>query len=52
MNENIYGFFDDIVISDFSVIDDGAKKTLVFGEDGEYGKMETYSISRVLFLLS
>ena len=44
MNENLYGMFDKVVRSEFSIIDDGAKRTIELGKDAEYGKMETYSL--------
>ena len=44
MNENLYGLFDHIVASDFSIEDEGFKKTILLDGDAEYGKMETYSI--------
>lgn len=44
MNENLYGMFDKVVQSEFSIIEDGSKKTIELGKDGEYGKMETYSL--------
>ncbi|WP_407375555.1 helix-turn-helix domain-containing protein [Methanobrevibacter sp.] len=44
MNENLYNMFDDILVSDFNIIDKGIKKVVELGKNGEYGKMETYSI--------
>ena len=44
MNENLYGFFDRVVKSEFSISQDGSKKTIMLGNDAEYGKMETYSL--------
>lgn len=44
MNENLYGMFDKVLESEFSIIDCGSKKTIVLGKDAEYGKMETYSL--------
>ena len=44
MNENLYGFFDRVVKSDFSISQNGSKKTIMLGNDAEYGKMETYSL--------
>lgn len=41
MNENIYALFDDVFLSDFSIDDEGVKKTL---DLGQYGKLETYSL--------
>lgn len=44
MNENLYKLFDHVLLADFDIEDDGFKKTVVIGENGEYGSMETYSI--------
>lgn len=44
MNENLYGLFEHILVSDFSIRDEGFKKTILLGGDAEYGKLETYSI--------
>lgn len=44
MNEKIYGFFDQVFQSEFHIEDDGFKKTIILGENEEYGKMETYSL--------
>lgn len=44
MNENLYNMFDDILVSDFNIIDEGIKKVVELGKNAEYGKMETYSI--------
>ena len=44
MNENLYGMFDKVVLSEFSIIEEGSKITLELGNDGEYGKLETYSL--------
>lgn len=44
MNENLYGLFDDVLISNFSIKDDGEKRIIELGDDGEYGKLETYSL--------
>jgi hypothetical protein len=44
MNENLYGMFDKVLQSEFSITEDGFKKTIVLGENAEYGKMETYSL--------
>jgi AraC-like DNA-binding protein len=44
MNENLYGMFDKVVQSEFSIVDEGFKKTIELGKDAEYGKMETYSL--------
>ena len=42
MNENLYSMFDKVLLSEFSIVDEGSKKTIVLGNDAEYGKMETY----------
>lgn len=44
MNENLYGMFDKVVQSEFSIIGDDSKKTIVLGKNAEYGKMVTYSL--------
>ena len=44
MNENLYGMFDKVLQSEYSIIEEGPKKTIELGKDGEYGKMETYSL--------
>ena len=44
MNENLYGLFDEILISDYLIKDEGSKKIIEFGENAKYGIMETYSI--------
>ena len=44
MNENLYEVFDEVVVSEFNIKDEGSKKIIEIGENGEYGKMETYSI--------
>ena len=44
MNENLYGMFDKVLQSEFSIIDEGSKKTIELGENAKYGKMETYSL--------
>lgn len=44
MNENLYGMFDKVLESEFSIIDFGSKKTIELGKDAKYGKMETYSL--------
>lgn len=41
MNENIYALFDDVFLHEFSVEDEGIKKTL---DLEKYGKLETYSL--------
>ena len=44
MNEKLYGLFDEVLKSDFSVKRDGSKTIIELGKDGEYGNMETYSL--------
>ena len=44
MNENIYEMFDNILTSDFKIIDEGVKKIVELGRNAEYGRLETYSI--------
>ena len=41
MNENLYDLLSDVVIPDFSIIDDGDKKIV---DLGECGKLETYPL--------
>ena len=43
MNENLYGMFDEVLQSEYSIIEEGSKKTIELGENAKYGKMETYS---------
>ena len=44
MNENLYGMFDKVLQSEYSIIEEGSKKTIELGEDAKYGKMETYPL--------
>lgn len=44
MNENLYNLFGDVLKSDFNVDDEGSKRIINLGENGEYGNMEMYSI--------
>ncbi|AMD17206.1 AraC family transcriptional regulator [Methanobrevibacter sp. YE315] len=44
MNENLYGMFDKVLQSEFSIIEEASKKTIELGKDAKYGKMETYSL--------
>ena len=44
MNENLYNLFDDVLKSDFNVDDEGSKRIINLGENGEYGNMEMYSV--------
>lgn len=41
MNENLYGLFDQVFVTDFSISGDDDKKTI---DLGQYGKLETYSL--------
>ncbi len=41
MNENLYGLFDEVFVTDFSISGDDNKKTI---DLGQYGKLETYSL--------
>ncbi|MBQ6511549.1 AraC family transcriptional regulator [Methanobrevibacter sp.] len=41
MNENLYGLFDDVFVTEFSITGDDYKKII---DLGEYGKFETYSL--------
>lgn len=44
MNENLYEMFDKVLKSEFTIIDDGSKKTIELGKNAKYGKMQTYSL--------
>ena len=44
MNENLYGMFDKVLKSEFSIIEDGSRRIIELGKDAKYGKMETYSL--------
>jgi AraC-like DNA-binding protein len=44
MNENLYGMFDKVLQSEYSIIEEGSKKTIKLGKNAKYGKMETYSL--------
>lgn len=44
MNENLYGLFDEVVLSEFNIKDEGSKKVIELGDNAEYGSMETYSV--------
>jgi AraC-like DNA-binding protein len=44
MNENLYKMFNKVLQTEFAITDDGSKRTIELGKDGEYGKMETYSL--------
>lgn len=44
MNENLYGMFDKVLQSEYSIIEEGSKKTIKLGKNAKYGTMETYSL--------
>ena len=44
MNENLYGMFDKVLQSEYSIMEEGSKKTIEMGKDAKYGTMETYSL--------
>ena len=44
MNENLYGMFDKVLQSEYSIIEEGSKKTIELGKSAKYGTMETYSL--------
>ena len=44
MNENLYGMFDNVLQSEYSIIEEGSKKTIELRKGAKYGKMETYSL--------
>ena len=44
MNENLYGMFDKVLQSEYSIIEEGLKKIIELGKSAEYGIMETYSL--------
>lgn len=44
MNEKLYGLFDVVLQSDFSIRNDDKKRIIELGEHSEYGTMETYSL--------
>lgn len=44
MNENLYGMFDEVLQSEYSIIEEGSKKTIELGKSAKYGTMETYSL--------
>lgn len=41
MNENLYGLFDDVFVTDFSITGDDCRKII---DLGDYGQLETYSL--------
>ena len=44
MNENLYGMFDKVLQSEYSIIEEGSKKKIELGKGAKYGTMETYSL--------
>lgn len=44
MNENLYGLFDEVVLSDFNIKKESDKTIIELGPNAEYGRMETYSV--------
>lgn len=44
MNENLYGLFDEVMLSDFNIKNESNKTIIELGPNAEYGKMETYSV--------
>ena len=44
MNENLYGLFDEVMLSDFNIKNESNKTIIELGLNAEYGKMETYSV--------
>lgn len=44
MNENLYGLFDEVVLSDFNIKKESDKTIIELGSNAEYGRMETYSV--------
>lgn len=44
MNEKLYELFDLVLQSNFSIKEENDKRTIELGDEGEHGKMETYSI--------
>ncbi len=52
MNENLYGMFDKVLQSEYSIIEDGSKKTIKLGKNAKYGTMETYSLFDGIILLN
>lgn len=44
MNENLYGLFDEVMISDFNIKEESNKTIIELGPDAKYGRMETYSV--------
>ncbi len=52
MNENLYGMFDKVLQSEYSIIEEGSKKTIKLGKNAKYGTMETYSLFDGIILLN
>ena len=44
MNENLYGIFDKVLQSEYSIIEEGPKKIIELGKSAKYGTMETYPL--------
>ena len=44
MNENLYGLFDEVMISDFNIKNESDKTIIEVGPNAEYGRMETFSV--------
>ena len=44
MNENLYGMFNKVLQSEYSIIEECLKKIIELGKSAEYGIMETYSL--------
>lgn len=44
MNENLYGLFDEVVVSDFNIKEESNKTIIELGPNAKYGKMVTYSV--------
>ena len=44
MNEDLYGMIDKVLLSEYSIVEEGSKRTIELGTDARYGKMETYPL--------
>lgn len=44
MNENLYGLFDEVMVSDFNIKTGHDKTIIEMGPNAKYGKMEAYSV--------
>ena len=44
MNENLYGLFDEVLLSSYCIKNEGNKTVIELGDNAEYGNMESYSI--------